>query len=149
MGEHLDKSHNKTLLLYHLVFPLKYRRKVIPEEIGEGLKDICIGIYECFEINFIEIGYEEDHVYFLRQSVPTNSVDKMVRTIKSITAEELFKRFPEIKLKLWGGISWTSGYYANTIGQYANKEVIRKYVENQGKSKDSYKKIYSAQLKLF
>ena len=56
MSEHIYKSHNKTLLLYHLVFPLKYRKKVITEEIGEGLKEICIEISERYEINFVEIG---------------------------------------------------------------------------------------------
>jgi putative transposase len=121
MGEDIYKSHNKTLLLYHLVFPLKYRKKVITEEIGEGLQEICIEICERYEINFVEIGYEEDHVHFLIQSVASNSVEKLIRTIKSITAKELFKRFPEIKLKLWGGIFWTSFYYANTVGQYANE----------------------------
>ncbi len=149
MGVHIYKSHNKTLLLYHLVFPLKYRKKVITEEIGEGLKEICIEISERYEINFVEIGYEEDHVHFLIQSVPSNSVEKMIRAIKSITAKELFKRFLEIKQKLWGGNFWTSGYYANTVGQYANEEAIRKYVENQGKPKEMYKKIYSNQLTLF
>ena len=149
MGEHIYKSHNKTLLLYHLVFPLKYRKKVISEEIGEGLKEICIEISERYEIDFVEIGYEEDHVHFLLQSVPSNSVEKIIRTIKSITAKELFKRFPEIKKKSWGGNFWTSGYYANTVGQYANEEAIRKYVENQGKPKEMYKKIYSNQLTLF
>ena len=73
----------------------------------------------------------------------------MIRAIKSITAKELFKRFPEIKQKLWGGNFWTSGYYANTVGQYANEEAIRKYVENQDKPKEMYKKIYSNQLTLF
>ena len=71
------------------------------------------------------------------------------RCISSITAKELFKRFPEIKQKLWGGNFWTSGYYANTVGQYANEEAIRKYVENQDKPKEMYKKIYSNQLTLF
>jgi putative transposase len=129
MGEPIYKSHNKTLLLYHLVFPLKYRKKVITEEIGECLKEICVEICERYEINFVEIGYEEDHVHFLIQSVPSNSVEKMIRTIKSITAKELFKRFPKIKLKLWGGNFWTSGYYANTVGQYANEEAIRKFIQ--------------------
>lgn len=138
MGEHIYKSHNKTLLLYHLVFPLKYRKKVITEEIGEGLKEICIEISERYEINFVEIGYEEDHVHFLIQSVPSNSVEKMIRTIKSITAKELFKRFPEIKQKLWRGNFWTSGYNANTVGQYANEQAIRKYIENQGEPKVIY-----------
>ena len=148
MGEHIKKRHNKTLLLYHFVFPLKYRRSVITEEIGESLKEICKGISERYEINFVEIGYESDHVHFLVQSVPHLSVSEITRKLKSITAKQLFQHHPEMKVKLWGGNFWTSGYYANTVGQYGNEEVIRKYVENQGKEKE-YKKVYDGQLTLF
>ncbi len=71
MGEHILKRHNKTLLLYHLVLPLRYRRSVITDEIGEGLKQICIGISERYEVHFAGIGHEPDHVRFLVQSVPS------------------------------------------------------------------------------
>ncbi len=148
MGEHIFKRHNKTLLMYHLVFPLKYRKSVITEEIGEGLKQVCLGISERYEIHFIEIGYESNHVHFLVQSVPSYPVSKIIRMIKSITAKQLFQRYPEIKAKLWGGKFWTSGYYANTVGQYSNEEVIRAYVKNQGMEKE-YKKVHSDQLTLF
>lgn len=148
MDEHILKRHNKTLLLYHLVFPLKYRKKVITEEIGESLKGICIDISDRYEINFVEICYESDHVHFLIQSVPSLSVSEIIMKLKSITAKQLFKRHPEIKLKLWGGSFWTSGFYANTVGQYGNKEVIKKYIENQGKEKE-YKKIHDGQFTLF
>jgi len=100
MGEHIKKRHNKTLLLYHFVFPLKYRRSVITEEIGESLKEICKGISERYEINFVEIGYESDHVHFLVQSVPHLSVSEITRKLKSITAKQLFQHHPEIKVKL-------------------------------------------------
>lgn len=96
----------------------------------------------------MEIGYESDHVHFLVQSVPKTSVSQIVRTIKSITAREMFRIHPEIKLKLWGGNFWTSGFYANTVGLYAGKEVIREYVKNQGQSKE-YTKVHSQQLSLF
>lgn len=148
MSEHIVKRHNKTLLLYHLVFPLKYRRKAISVEVGESLKVICLAISERYEIVFLEIGYESDHVHFLVQSVPSVSVSEIVRKLKSITAKQLFQVHPEIKAMLWGGKFWTSGYYANTVGQYANEEVIRKYVKNQGKETE-YKKIYQGQLSLF
>ena len=146
MSEHIVKRHNKNLLMYHLVLPLKYRRKAVTASVGNTLKDICQGIEERYEIFFLEIGYEEDHVHFLVQSVPTNCVDEIIRVIKSITARELFKRHPEVKKKLWGGNFWTSGYYANTVGQYGNEDLIRHYVEEQGKT---YEKIYEGQLKLF
>jgi len=148
MSEHAYKRHNKTLLLYHLVFPLKYRKGVITKQIGESLKIICLEISERYEIHFLEIGYEPDYVHFLVQSVSTMEVSEIARILKSITARELFALYPEIKSKLWGGNLWTSGYYANTVGQYGNEAVIRKYVENQGKEKEC-SKVYRSQLTLF
>lgn len=147
MSNHLVKRHNKTLLLYHIVCPMKYRRSVITEEIGESLKEICLQISERYEIHFVEIGYESDHVHFLVQGVPTLNVSEIAKIIKSITAKQLFQRYPEIKAMLWGGKFWTSGYYANTVGQYGNEEAIKKYIENQGKQKE-YKKVYDGQLTL-
>ena len=139
MDEHIYKRHNKSLVLYHLVFPMKYRREVLTKEIGDSLRLICVGISERYEIQFVEIGYECEHVHFLVQSVPSISVSKLVTLIKSLSARELFKAYPEIKRILWGGNLWTSAYYANTVGQYGNKDVIRKYIENQGKEVE-YKK---------
>ena len=144
-SEHIYKSHNKTLLLYHLVFPAKYRKKVFDEIVDVTLKEICEEISCRYEINFIEIGNDEDHVHFLVQSVPILSLTKIVTIIKSITAREIFKKYPGIKKELWGGSLWTSGFYGNTVGQYANEELIRKYVKNQGKV---YNKIYQGQLSM-
>lgn len=146
--EHIYKSHNKTLLLYHLVFPLKYREGLLTEESGNTLVSVCKKITERYEIEFIEIGYESDHVHFLDQSVSNMSVSQLVRMIKSIVAREMFRLHPEIKSLLWGGNFWTSGFYANTVGVYASKDVIQKYVQNQGKGQE-YRKIHSGQLKLF
>ena len=146
MDQHIKKRHNKTLLLYHLVFPVKYRKKIIEVHISNYIKDICIEISDRYEMQFVEIGTDEDHVHFLVQSVPTMSVDRIVQTIKSLTARMVFQSFPSIKKELWGGSFWTSGYYANTVGQYGNLEVIKKYVENQGKE---YNQIYTEQLRLW
>ena len=121
---------------------------MITEESGETLVKVCKSISERYELEFIKIGYESNHVHFLVQSIPNVSVSQMVRTIKSITAREMFRLHPEIESKLWGGNFWTSGFYANTVGLYASKEVIEKYVENQGKEGE-YKEVYSGQLKLF
>ena len=137
------------MLLYHLVFPAKYRRKVFTEEVSERLKEICTEIEKCYEMHFVEIGMEEDHVHFLVQSVPTMAVSKIVMTVKSITAKEIFKSFPNIKREiLWGGALWTSGFYANTVGIYASKDTITRYIQNQGKDKSGYKKIYESQPEL-
>ena len=146
MTDHILKSHNKNLLLYHLVCPSKYRRKVFTEEVEDTLKEICIGIEKRYEVHFVEIGVDEDHVHFLLQSVPMQSPTRIVKTVKSITAIELFKRHPEVKEHLWGGQFWTSGYYINTVGASGNEQVIKEYVQSQGKE---YRQIYRDQLSLF
>ncbi len=126
--EHIYKSHNKTLLLYHLVFPAKFRKKVFDENIDKKLREICIDISERYEIVFLEIGNDKDHVHFLVQSVPTINVARIVTIIKSLTTREIFKEFPKLKKDMWGSSLWTSGYYANTVGLYASKDTIRNYI---------------------
>ena len=143
MSEHILKRHNKNLLLYHIVCPAKYRRKVLTKEVEQTLKETCLGIGERYEMHFVEIGVDDDHVHFLVQSIPTMAPGEMVQIIKSITAKEIYRRNPEVKKVLWSGHIWTAGYYINTVGAYANEDVIRTYVEKQGKE---YKKIYRAQL---
>ena len=140
--EHIYKSHNKSLLLYHFVFSAKYRSKIFSDFVDVKLREICLEISERYEINFIEIGVDEDHVHFLIQSVPMYSVTQLVKIIKSLTARQLFATCPEIKKQLWGGHLWTSGYYVNTVGQYASKEVIQRYVAGQGK----YRKLHEGQM---
>ena len=146
MSEHIHKRHNKNLLLYHIVCPAKYRRKVFTEAVSQSLKEVCIGIGERYEVHFVEIGVDEDHVHFLIQSVPVMRPKDIVQTIKSITGREIFLRHPEVKKILWGGNLWTSGYYINTVGRYGNEEVIAKYVNSQGKG---YQIIHRDQLRLF
>lgn len=133
------------MLLYHLVFPAKYRKKIFDSEVDKTLKNVCLEISERYEIIFVEIGNDGDHVHFLVQSVPTLSVTQIVTIIKSITAREIFKKHKKVKKKLWGGSLWSSGYYANTVGQFANEEMIINYVKNQGKK---YHKIHQGQLSL-
>lgn len=145
MEKHIYKSHNKTLLLYHLVFPAKYRRKVFDESVDKTLKTICLEISDRYEIHFVEIGSDLDHVHFLVQSIPMLSITKIVTIIKSITAKEIFSKHPEVKKILWGGSLWSSGYYANTVGQFSNTEVIKQYIKNQGKDTE-YKKLHQGQL---
>jgi putative transposase len=148
MSAHIHKSHNKSLLLYHLVCPIKYRRSVLSESVENSLIEVCKNIESRYEIHFVEVGADENHVHFLIQSVPMLSVKSIAQTVKSITAKELFRLHPEVKEKLWGGNFWTSGYYVNTVGQYANEDVILKYIQNQGEPKTTYKMFHKNQLSI-
>jgi len=102
-------SDNVSILIYHIVCPAKYRRVVFSEEVDKELKAVCMEIAKRYEIIFLEIGTDQDHVHFLVQSVPTYSPTKIVRTIKSITAREIFQRVPDVKKQLWGGDFWADG----------------------------------------
>ncbi len=147
MSEYVHKSHNVTVLMYHLVFPAKYRRAIFDDKVDTELRDICLEIEQRFEIKFLEIGTDADHVHFLVQSVPMYSVKKIVQTIKSLTAREIFRRCPEVKRKLWGGEFWSDGYFASTVGKHGNEAMIGKYVKSQG---GEYRKLHSdQQLALF
>ena len=147
MSDYIHKSHNVTVLMYHLVFPAKYRRAVFDERIDTVLKEVCVGISERYQVKFLEIGTDKDHVHFLVQSVPTYSVTKIVRMVKSLTAREIFRRCPQVKKQLWGGEFWTDGYFASTVGKHGDEAMIGKYVQNQGKQ---YQKLHSDhQLALF
>ena len=147
MSRYVHKSHNVTVLLYHLVFPAKYRRAVIDATVDQVLREVCLEIEARYQLKFLEIGTDTDHVHFLVQSVPTYSVSKLVTIIKSLTAREVFRRCPEVKQRLWGGEFWTDGYFASTVGRHGNEKVIGDYVTRQG---SGYRKLHEErQLALF
>ncbi len=133
MSTYIHKSHNVTVLLYHLVLPAKYRRAVFDAEVDSVLKDICLEIEKRYQVKFLEIGTDKDHVHFLVQSVPTYSVTKIITLIKSITAREIFRICPQVRKKLWGGEFWTDGYFVSTVGKHGDEKLITNYVQKQGK----------------
>ncbi|MBY0501686.1 MAG: IS200/IS605 family transposase [Alphaproteobacteria bacterium] len=147
MSEYSHKSHNVTVLMYHIVFPAKYRRAVLDKDVDNILKEICLEIEKRYELKFLEIGTDKDHVHFLVQSIPTYNVTKIVTVIKSLTAREIFKRCPQVKKQLWGGEFWTDGYFTSTVGKHGDEGKIANYVKNQG---NEYNKLHDdRQLRLF
>ncbi len=133
MSEFIHKSHNVTVLIYHLVIPAKYKRAVFDDDVDGVLKQVCLEIENRYQVKFLEIGTDRDHVHFLVQSVPTYSVTKVITMIKSLTAREIFKRCPKVKKQLWGGEFWTDGFFASTVGKHGNEDTIGNYVKSQGK----------------
>ena len=101
MEELIRKSHNVSLLMYHFVFVSKYGRLVITEEVDSLLKETCLEISKRYDLRFLVLGTEGDHVHLLIQSVPAHSITKIVKTVKSITAREIFTKVPSVKKKLW------------------------------------------------
>jgi REP element-mobilizing transposase RayT len=148
-SKYIHKSHNVTVLLYHLVSSAKYRRVVFTEEVDSVLLKTCEEIELRYEIKFLEIGTDDDHVHFLIQTVPSYSVTKVVTLIKSLIAREVFSQCPNVKKQLWGGEFWGKGYFVNTVGQHGTEKKIAEYVKNQGIEKEYEKLKSNHQLKMF
>jgi REP element-mobilizing transposase RayT len=117
---------------------------VINEEIDKTIKETCEEISKRYEIKFLEIGTEGDHVHFLVQSVPTYSPTRITTTIKSITAKEVFKKHPEVKKQLWGGEFWSDGHFVSTVSKHGDENTIANYVRTQV-TEDKYKRLYKSQ----
>ena len=142
-SKYMYLSHNVSNLVYHMVFPAKYRRVVFDENVEEHLRQICLGIELRYDyIHFLEIGVDQDHVHFLVQSIPNYSPSEIVKVIKSITAKQIFVECPEVKKKLWGGQFWTDGYFVATVGKNQSETAIRNYIKNQGKQDAEYKQLH-------
>ena len=137
-------EHSAYQIHYHIVTPVKYRRAIFGDPDREqSLQEICKGIEERYSIEFEQVGIDTDHVHYLVSAAPKFSPSGIVQIVKSITARELFWRHPDLREELWGGELWTEGYFVATVGEGGNRDVIRDYIEKQGKQP------HDIQLKLF
>ena len=144
---YVHKSHNVSVLLYHVVCTAKYRRVVFSEQVDEVVREVCLEIAKRYEMNCLEIGAERNHMHFLIQAVPTYSPTKIVQVLKSLTARQVFVRAPEVKKQLWGGEFWGKGYFMTTVGQHGNEQVIARYIRQQGQEQE-YKQLHRQPLQL-
>ena len=144
MENKICKSNHKIFRLkYHFVLCIKYRKDLFLNEVyTETLKKICEGLQERYSIKFETLGFDENHVHFMLQSLTTNySPAKIFQIVKSITAIKMFELHNEIKEELWGGEFWSDGGYVASVGEGVNADIIREYIKNQGRKQ--------GQLKLF
>ncbi|MED0738581.1 MULTISPECIES: IS200/IS605 family transposase [Aneurinibacillus] len=118
---------------YHIVWSVKYRRKVLTSEIEGYLKDLFqeIAQEKEFEVVMMEVG-EQDHIHVFASAHPKIPPSYIVKMLKGISARKLFLKFPQLKKRLWGGHLWNSSFYIETIGSIS-EDVIRNYIENQKK----------------
>ena len=117
------------------------------EQVDQTIKETCLEIAKRYDMHFLEIGTDQEHVHFLIQSVPMMLPKNVVQTVKSIVGRAVFEKNPEVKQRLWGGKFWTSGYFINTVSRHGSKSAIANYVKNQGT--ESYIKLHEDQLVLF
>ena len=119
---------------HHVVFPVKYRKALLSASVAVAVVEIAREIEIRYDIVFEEIGTDGDHIHVLCAFHPKYAGSAIVGLFKSITAKELFKRFPELKKELWGGEFWTDGFYFSSVGTRGDWERVKKYVANQGKT---------------
>lgn len=119
---------------YHIVFPVKYRKALLDHDITLAITQIAKEIEERYEVEFENLGYDQNHIHILTSFHPKYSGTQVVTMFKSITARLLFRQFPELKKELWGGEFWTDGYYIATVSERGNWDAVRRYVETQGKT---------------
>ncbi|MCX6566559.1 MAG: IS200/IS605 family transposase [Candidatus Aminicenantes bacterium] len=122
-------SHSVYDTSYHLVWCPKYRKKVFErEDVRERAKQMIGEICEAYDIEIQEMELIEDHIHLLVSFSPSRSIGEAVRIIKSLSGRGLFREFPGLKKRFWGGELWEDGYFARTVGDRMTSEVIRKYI---------------------
>ena len=124
-------SHSVFLLYYHLVFVVKYRRKVIDDVVSDRLKEIFLYIAPKYNVTLQEWNHDKDHVHILLKSHPNTELSKFINAYKSASSRLIKKEYPVIKKALWKEYFWSRSFCLVTSGG-APLEVLKRYIESQG-----------------
>ena len=131
MRELQTNSHCKNLILYHLIFVCKYRRKCFSNtDFAENLK------LQFFEIDTIDLDYSKPgHIHILVRSVPGLSPLQIVRVLKQQTNYWAWQNYETyLKQFYWKAHHlWTRGYFCSTVGN-VSADTVHEYLERQGRN---------------
>jgi len=139
MDEYDHNAHSVLLLYYHLILVVKYRRKVIDDDISERAKEIFTNIAAGHSITLEEWNHDVDHVHIMFRAQPKTEISKFINAYKSASSRLIKKEHPEIREKLWREAFWSQSFCLLTTGG-APIEVIRKYIDSQGESDEKKKR---------
>ncbi len=117
---------------YHMVWCVKYRHKVLDEEITKALIELLRSIAEENGIIIKEINGDMDHIHLLVECTPQHYIPDMMKALKGVSARLLLKKYPELKKKLWGGHLWNPSYFIATVSENTENQ-IREYIKSQGR----------------
>ena len=126
-----SSSHARYDLKYHFVWSPKYRRIALKGNIGKYVSKMIYEVAERYDFTIEELAVMPDHVHMFVSAIPDVSPAEIVQKVKSITAVQVFKRFPKIKKILWGGHLWERGYFVMSSGTGTTDDMIRKYIKEQ------------------
>ena len=124
-------------LKYHLVWIPKYRRDVLSGEVSRYLKEVFQQISEEYEFRIDTMEVMEEHVHIFVEVPPRYSPAQAVQILKSVSAREVFKKFPKLRKQLWAGELWSDGYFVRSVGDKVTADIIRKYIEYQTHEENS------------
>ena len=125
-------NHSVFMLHYHLIMCVKYRNKVIDDEISIRLKEIFVRIAPTYNITLEEWNHDVDHVHILFRGQPNTAISKFVNAYKSASSRIIKKEFPMIRKSLWKEMFWSQSFCLLTTGEAA-VDIIRQYIQSQGK----------------
>jgi len=115
---------------YHIVWCVKYRRRVLLGEVEKDLKKAMIEIAGNYGITIVEMETDQDHIHLLVECTPQHYIPDILKTLKGVSARRLFQLHPEIKQKLWGGHLWNPSYFVATASEDTETQ-IRTYIQSQ------------------
>lgn len=116
---------------YHIVWCVKYRRKVLSADISNRLIELlkAVGNEKGFSVVECKVG-ENDHVHCFVSAPPKISVTQIVKYLKGISGNQLFREYPQLRKSLWKGQLWNGSYFCETIGSTSEEKILR-YIERQ------------------
>lgn len=130
--DYISENHSKHLLMCHLIFVCKYRKKLLLK-VGHDIKTEieCISNYYGWQI--IEQEIDQDHIHVLIRYYPKWSILEIVRLLKQLTTYRIWQKHHEyLSRHFWKERTfWGDGYFSCTIGN-VSKEIIQKYIQTQG-----------------
>ena len=123
------------MLHYHLIMCVKYRNKIINDNISSRLKEIFEKIAPAYNITLEEWNHDNDHVHILFKGQPNTEISKFINAYKSASSRLIKKEFPEIRKSLWKDMFWSQSFCLLTTGG-ATVDIIQQYIQSQGKKDD-------------
>ncbi|TPG70850.1 IS200/IS605 family transposase [Brevibacillus laterosporus] len=130
MAEVKHGRGNVYSIQYHIVWCVKYRHKVLLGDVDTRLKEILNQLATDNDFTISEIESDCDHVHLMIDCSPQHSIPSIIKALKGVSARLLFKEFPQIKKKLWGGNLWNPSYFVATVSEHTEAQ-IRQYIQNQ------------------
>lgn len=116
---------------YHIVWCVKYRRKVLSADISNRLIELlkAVGNEKGFSVVECKVS-ENDHVHCFVSAPPKISVTQIVKYLKGISGNQLFREYPQLRKSLWKGQLWNGSYFCETIGSTSEENILR-YIERR------------------